>query len=215
MGRGFFFGCAIAMVAGCVSTPAEVQLANFCEEDYIAFSWLESEYTAMVAGTDGTHMECEWAYSDGIVADVVTKAMVVAKASDACEAKYDVCYLYADETGITYRGQGSAEGYKRIQAFQREDPTLSCDELKWESQKLDDALAHMDVLITSQKQDAQTMAGLGAMGAMYGGVGSQMIAQNAAELSSIRDTYQQRRDLIMQQFFAMQCVAAATPEVGD
>ena len=101
----------------------------------------------------------------------------------------------------------AAKSFKRLQVFQPGDPILTCDQLQNEIAVLEENLKTMDGQIATSDSNAQTMAALGAMGAAYGALGSSMTANQANEQRAVRDTYQQRRDILMQQFFSKKCVA--------
>ena len=96
------------------------------------------------------------------------------------------------------------EREKRVQVFQQGDPDLACGQLKVQVSQLDTDIVWLNTKIDGGKAAGGAFIPPGQFAGMM-----QMIAQTSAseaqQLQPARDTRQQRRDILMKQYFAKRC----------
>lgn len=110
---------------------------------------------------------------------------------------------------------GPRESFSFVQVYQDGDPNLTCDELQTEINELDGKISRLDAAIQSQRNMSQTFSALGAMGGANAGFGAQASANEANRLQGYRPSYQQRRDVLMQQYYALECSAPPSEAAAE
>lgn len=104
--------------------------------------------------------------------------------------------------------------YEPVQVVQAKDPALNCAELQAEILRMETAITDLTNQIGDHKSGAQTVEMAetvnNATGSYnpFSGMVASMSRESAMEKREVRDSYQRRRDSIMQQYFAKDCVAS-------
>lgn len=110
----------------------------------------------------------------------------------------------------------SYPNYTRIQTYQPTDPLLTCNELQTELSSIDLAISNMDAQINNINEISETRTVLDefnsalafSSGTTYTPTSSSLISMNNEDVNDINkvsDSYQKRRDVLMDQFYAKSC----------